>query len=78
MESVASSTWTTLGIESTCPRVLFTHCFLLCIGWVVRPILMFSPTILKITSLLELKILVFPWRISVQNDRSHLPESFFM
>ena len=72
MESVASSTRTTLGIDYTFPRVTFTHFFPSFIGWLVSPILMFSPTVLKIHSLLALKCLVSSWSISVQNGRSHL------
>ena len=76
MDSIASSIWTPLGIESTCPRVIFTHFYPSFIGWVVRPILMFSPTILRILSLIALIIIVSSWVSYVQNIRSNPSERF--
>ena len=71
MESITSSTWTPLGFESTCMRVLFTNFLLLFIGWVVRLIWMFYPTVLTIPSLLALTILVSSCRRSFKNPTLH-------
>ena len=60
------------------PEGNFYPFFRLFIVWVVRSNLIFSPTFLRIYSLLALKILISSWRSSVQNYRSHTPERFCM
>ena len=69
MDSVDSSTWTPLGIESTFLRVLFTHFSPYFIRWVFRLILMFSSALFSITSFIALNIILPYWRSSIQNYR---------
>ena len=57
MESVTSSTWTPLGLESSCTRVLFTHFIVVC--WVgSQANLDVYPNVLKISSLIAIMLLV--------------------
>ena len=78
IESVSSYTWNNLVLEFTCPRVLFTHLLLLFVVWLVRPILIFPPTFLRISYFLALKTLNPSWINLVQNSRSHRPERLCM
>ena len=55
------------------------YLFITIFHWVgIKDHLDFSPTVLRITSLLELRILVSSWIISVQNSRSRPSENFWM